>query len=91
MIQPDLYAQDTLTGDPDELKEDAAPATTATDGLRCFVEAEVLPWFETRTKELANRPLICTRRSARCSTPGRRRTPAGRTHCEMPSFSETGI
>jgi len=27
-------------------------------GLRRFLEAEVLPWFEMRKKELSNRPLI---------------------------------
>jgi hypothetical protein len=26
--------------------------------VRRFLEAEVLPWFESRKKELANRPLI---------------------------------
>jgi hypothetical protein len=47
-----------LARDPDELKEDEAPATADTEGLRRFLENEVLPWFETRKKELANRPLI---------------------------------
>ena len=28
------------------------------EGLRRFLEGEVLPWFEARSKELANRPLI---------------------------------
>jgi hypothetical protein len=28
------------------------------EGLRRFLEGEVLPWFENRQKELANRPLI---------------------------------
>ena len=27
--------------------------------LRRFLEGKVLPWFENRQKELANRPLIC--------------------------------
>jgi integrase len=34
------------------------PATADLDGLRRFLEGDVLPWFETRKKELANRPLI---------------------------------
>ena len=38
--------------------EDEAAATADADGLRRFLETEVLPWFETRKKELANRPLI---------------------------------
>lgn len=49
---------DVLARDPDELEEDEAPATADTEGLRRFLEGEVLPWFETRKKELANRPLI---------------------------------
>ncbi len=34
------------------------PATAHVKGLRRFLEGEVLPWFETRKKQLANRPLI---------------------------------
>jgi hypothetical protein len=49
---------DLLAHDPDELEEDEAPATADADGLRRFLETEVLSWFETRKKELANRPLI---------------------------------
>jgi hypothetical protein len=47
-----------LARGPDELEEDEAPATADTEGLLRFLEGEVLPWFETRKKELANRPLI---------------------------------
>jgi hypothetical protein len=49
---------DLLAGDPDELEEGEEPATADAEGLRSFIEAEVLPWFENRKKELANRPLI---------------------------------
>ena len=49
---------DMLARDPDELEEDEEPATADAEGLRRFLEGEVLPWFETRKKELANRPLI---------------------------------
>ena len=49
---------DTLAGDPDELGEGEEPATADVEGLRHFLEGEVLPWFENRKKELANRPLI---------------------------------
>jgi hypothetical protein len=49
---------DTLAGDPDELGEGEEPATTDVEGLRRLLEGEVLPWFENRKKELANRPLI---------------------------------
>ena len=49
---------DTLARDPDELGEGEEPATADVEGLRRFLEGEVLPWFENRQKELANRPLI---------------------------------
>ena len=44
--------------EPDELGEGKQPATADVEGLRRFLEAKVLPWFENRRKELANRPLI---------------------------------
>jgi hypothetical protein len=49
---------DILARDHDELEEDEEPATADAEGLRRFLEGEVLPWFEARKKELANRPLI---------------------------------
>ena len=49
---------DTLAGDPDELGEGEEPATADVEGLRRFLEGEVLPWLENRKKELSNRPLI---------------------------------
>jgi len=49
---------DVLARDPDELEEDEMPATADAEGLRRFIEGDVLPWFENRKKELANRPLI---------------------------------
>ena len=52
------WAQE-LARDPDELYGNEEPATADVDGLRRFLEGDVLPWFETRRKELANRPLIC--------------------------------
>jgi hypothetical protein len=39
-------------------KQGKEPATADEAGLRRFLEREGLPWFETRRKELANRPLI---------------------------------
>jgi hypothetical protein len=53
-----VWWADTLAGDPDELGEGKEPATADVEGLRSFLEGEVLPWFENRRKELANRPLI---------------------------------
>jgi hypothetical protein len=38
--------------------EGEAPASADVEGLRRFLEAQVLPWFHNRRKELANRPLI---------------------------------
>jgi hypothetical protein len=49
---------DMLARDPEELHEDEELATADETGLRRFLEREVLPWLETRKKELANRPLI---------------------------------
>jgi hypothetical protein len=49
---------DTLARDPEDFDEGEEPATADPEGLRRFIESEVLPWFETRKKELANRPLI---------------------------------
>ncbi len=49
---------DVLARDPDELEQGEDPATADAEGLRRFLEAEVLPWFEARKKELAHRPLI---------------------------------
>ena len=40
------------------LDEGEKAATANSDGLRGFLEGEVLPWLENRKKELANRPLI---------------------------------
>jgi hypothetical protein len=49
---------DTLARDPAELEEDEELFTADAEGLRRFLEGVVLPWFEARKKELANRPLI---------------------------------
>jgi hypothetical protein len=49
---------DTLARDPDELEQGEEPATADVEALRRFLVDEVLPWFENRKKELANRPLI---------------------------------
>ena len=37
---------DMLARDPDELEEDEEPFTADVEGLRRFLEAEVMPWFE---------------------------------------------
>jgi hypothetical protein len=50
--------QNILARKPDELEEGEAPATADATGLYGFLENKVLPWFETRRKEMANRPLI---------------------------------
>jgi len=43
-----------LSGEVDQLSEDEEPYSVDADGLRRFLEEEVLPWFDTRRKELAN-------------------------------------
>ena len=53
-----VWWADALARYPDELGAGKEPATADIEGLRRFVEGEVLPWFENRQKELANRPLI---------------------------------
>jgi hypothetical protein len=45
---------DTLARDPAGLEEDEEPFTADAEGLRRFLEGEVLPWFEARKKELGN-------------------------------------
>jgi hypothetical protein len=50
--------KDTLGLEPDELGAGAEPATADTEGLRNFLKATVLPWFENRRKELASLPLV---------------------------------
>jgi hypothetical protein len=47
---------DVLARDPDELEEVEVPATADAEGLRRFIEGDVLPWFENRKKELAQSP-----------------------------------
>ena len=47
-----------LALDPDALNEGEEAAIADGEGLRRFLEGNVLPWFEARRKELANRPLI---------------------------------
>jgi hypothetical protein len=49
---------DVLARDPDEMEDGEEPTTADVEGLRSFIEGEVLPWFDNRKKELANRPLI---------------------------------
>jgi hypothetical protein len=62
---------DELACDPDELEEDEAPATPDAEGLRRFIEGEVLPWFEMRRKELANRALIREQAFGEALDPGK--------------------
>jgi hypothetical protein len=49
---------EVLARGQDELDEGEEPATSDVKGFRRFLEGQVLPWFENRKKELANRPLI---------------------------------
>lgn len=49
---------DMLTRERDDLDEGQAPFAADPDNLRRFIETEVLPWYDRRRTELANRPLI---------------------------------
>lgn len=49
---------DMLARDPADLDRGEQPATPDEVSLQRFLEGEVLPWYETRRMELANRPLI---------------------------------
>jgi hypothetical protein len=53
-----VWWADVLARKPSELDEGEKPATADANGLRQFLEGQVLPWIETGKKELANRPLI---------------------------------
>ena len=47
-----------LTWEPDDYEEGEDPYIPDASGLLRFLQSEVSPWYETRRKELANRPLI---------------------------------
>ena len=49
---------DVLEVEPDDLDEGQEPFKADPDDLRRFLETEVLPWYDRRRTELANRPLI---------------------------------
>jgi hypothetical protein len=49
---------DMLARKPDKLQKGEEPSTADATSLRGFLETVVLPWLESRKKELANRPLI---------------------------------
>ncbi len=50
--------EDWLSRDQTDLDEDEDPATPDVEGLRCFLEQQLLPWHARRRRELENRPLI---------------------------------
>jgi hypothetical protein len=50
--------RNTVLASAEDLEADEETPTADWTGLRRLLEREVLPWFETRKKELANRPLI---------------------------------
>jgi hypothetical protein len=50
--------EDLLARETNQLEENEEPATADAEGLRRFLENEVLPWFANRRKELTNRSLI---------------------------------
>ena len=50
--------EETLADVAEEPDEGEEPYTADVDGLRRFIEGEVLPWHATRRNDIANRPLI---------------------------------
>jgi hypothetical protein len=55
---------DTLARDPDELGEGEEPASADVEGLRSFLEGEVLPWFE-KPEEGIGQPAVDPRAGVR--------------------------
>jgi hypothetical protein len=49
---------DTLALKRNKLEDDEDAATADVEGLRSFLEHKVLPWFEERKPEIAQRPLL---------------------------------
>ena len=50
--------EDMISRDPDELDEDEQLFTPDAEGLREFIENDLLPWYAQRRQEMENRPLI---------------------------------
>jgi hypothetical protein len=50
--------QELLDRDADELEHGEKAYTADVEGLRRFIETEVMPWFENRRRHFANRPLV---------------------------------
>jgi hypothetical protein len=60
-----------VSGNPDEIDEGEEPYHAEASDLRRFLEEKVLAWFETRRKELANRPLIREQAFGEALDPGK--------------------
>jgi hypothetical protein len=60
-----------VRGDPDEIDEGEEPYHAEASDLRRFLEEKVMAWFETRRKELANRPLIREQAFGEALDPGK--------------------
>jgi hypothetical protein len=50
--------EEQLGWNPDDYEEDQIPYGAEADSLRRFLEAEILPWYDKRRRELEHRPLI---------------------------------
>jgi len=53
----DWWAE-ALESEPSGPEEDEKPATPDAEGLRRFLQEQLLPWFENQKKEMMNRPLV---------------------------------
>ena len=50
--------QEQLSWEPDDYDDDQTPYRADAEGLKRFLEDEVLPWYEKRRQELENRSVI---------------------------------
>jgi hypothetical protein len=52
------WREEQLGWNADDYEEDQKPYGADAESLRRFLEAEILPWYEKRRKELDHRPLV---------------------------------
>ncbi len=60
-LQPDTrqaWEEQLEEWDPDDYEEGQEPYAADAASLQRYLETEICPWYETRSKELENRPLI---------------------------------
>jgi len=65
--------EDQLAWEPNDYDEGQIPYRADAEGLRRFLESEILPWYEKQRRELENRPLIRAQAFGEAVDPGRLR------------------